>query len=397
MMVSRDSSCAFSGDENGASVSSIHLDNVLIGNEITTVEYLKMCFKPSYRMRRLKNKGALLVLVLNFLATSVYYYISELAPESYSYCSMCFKLILVPLGLVLVLAGWLADIQFGRYNVLFWSSLVMWLSNVLLVISLIIPQVVVEWHINYIHLIFLVFLGMGFGGFQVTVIKFGIDQLTDASSDEIVAYINWYSWSYVSSEIIQALVSECTVQQLEILTPFLLCLGVSVLICLLFLCNSILIKEPATKNPLRLIHNVLKYALKSKHPRLRSAFTYCEDEPPSRIDFGKSKYGGPFTIEQVEDVKTFFKLLGMLIIAGASFGITNDKTFMLHTLEAYGRRVLTSECSSRYFFTKTYYITIALLIPLNELVIHPLFHRCLSRINCYRKVFLGIAIHTAEG
>lgn len=144
MMVSRDSSCAFSGDENGASGSSVHLDNVLIGNEITIVEYLKMCFKPSYRMRRLKNKGALLVLVLNFLATSVYYYLSELSPERYSYCSTCFKLILVPLGLVLVLAGWLADVQLGRYNVLFWSSLIMWLSNVLLVISLIIPQVVVE-------------------------------------------------------------------------------------------------------------------------------------------------------------------------------------------------------------------------------------------------------------
>ena len=178
---------------------------------------------------------------------------------------------------------------------------------------------------------------MGYGGFQANVIKFGIDQLTNTSSDEIVAYINWYSWSYVSSEIFQALVSECTSQQLEILTPFLLCLGVSVLICLLFLCNSVLIKESATKNPFRLIYNVLKYASKSKHPRLRSAFTYCEDEPPSRIDFGKSKYGGPFTTEQVEDVKTFLKLLGILIITGASFGITNDKTFMLHTLEAYGR------------------------------------------------------------
>ena len=209
-------------------------------------------------------------------------------------------------------------------------------------------------------------------------------------------FINWYSWSYVSSEVIQAFVSECTSQQLKILMPFSLCLGLSVLIILLFLRNAVLIKEPVTQNPFKPIHNVLKYASKFKQPRLRSAFTYCEDDPPSRIDFGKSKYGGPFTTEQVEDVKTFFKLLGMVVIAGACFGITDDETFMQHTLEAFGNQILTSECYSQYFSTKIYYITIAILIPFNEFVIHPLFHRCLPKINCYWKIFLGIAIDTGK-
>ena len=127
-MASRDALCDFSGDENGASESSVHLNNIFVtSNEITAVEYLKMCFKPSYRMRRLKNKGALLVLALNFLVTCVYYYLSELSSESYinSYCSACVKLVLVPLGVVLTFAGWLADIRLGRYNVLYWSSLMM--------------------------------------------------------------------------------------------------------------------------------------------------------------------------------------------------------------------------------------------------------------------------------
>ncbi len=347
-------------------------------------------------MRKLKNKNALLVLVLNFLAMCVCHYLIELAPESYdSECGLCFKIILVPLGLVLTFSGWLADVRFGRYNVLYWSSLMMWLSSVLLVISLIITQVL-EWHANFLHIVFLVCLGMGYGGFQGSIIQFGIDQLVDASSDEIVSFVNWYSWSYISSEVIQALVSDCTSRQLKILTPFSLCLGLSVLIILLFLCNTVLIKEPVTQNPFRLIHNVLKYASKSKHPRLRSAFTYCEDDPPSRIDFGKSKYGGPFTIEQVEDVKTFFKLLGMVIIAGACFGITDDDTFVQHTLETFGSQVFVDECYSQYFFTKTYYITISLLIPLNQFVVHPLFHRCLPKISCYWKPILGMAMHTGK-
>ena len=399
-MESKSEVYAVSGNKNGVSESSVRLDGVLDSNEITTSEYLKICFKPSYRMRRLKNRGAILVLMLNFLATWVYYYLSELAPDRFSYCgAVCFNVaILVPL-VVLVFAGWLADIRFGRYNVLYWSSLTMWLSTTLLVVSQIIAQIV-DAHIpvlTYLDFIFLLPLGVGYGGFQANVIQFGIDQLIDAPSDEIVAYVNWYSWSYVSSGAIEPgpLVTKCASQQLELLTLFLLCLGLGVLIILLFLCNNVLVKEPVTRNPFRLLYNVLKYASKSKHPRLRSAFMYCEDDPPSRIDFGKSKYGGPFMTEQVEDVKTFFKLLGMVIIAGASFGMTNDKTFMRYTLEVYGSQVLSGECV-RYFFTKTYYITIALLIPLNELVIHPLFHRCLPRINCYWKVFIGIAIHTGR-
>ena len=45
----------------------------------------------------------------------------------------------------------------------------------------------------------------------------------------------------------------------------------------------------------------------------RSAFTYCEDNIPSRLDLDKEQYGGPFTTEQVEDVTTFFQLLLLLM------------------------------------------------------------------------------------
>ena len=45
------------------------------------------------------------------------------------------------------------------------------------------------------------------------------------------------------------------------------------------------------------------------------AFTYWEDELPSHIDFNKRKYRGPFTTEQVEDVKIFLRLLVIIAIA----------------------------------------------------------------------------------
>ena len=60
------------------------------------------------------------------------------------------------------------------------------------------------------------------------------------------------------------------------------------------------------------MYRVLKFATQNKYPVNRSAFTYWEEEIPSRIDLGKTKYGGPFTTEEVEDVKTFFRILTLL-------------------------------------------------------------------------------------
>ena len=70
---------------------------------------------------------------------------------------------------------------------------------------------------------------------------------------------------------------------------------------------------PQITNPIKLIAKVLNYARKNKYPRSRSALTYWENEVPSRLDLGKEKYGGPFSEEQVEDVKTVLRLIPMLV------------------------------------------------------------------------------------
>ncbi len=49
----------------------------------------------------------------------------------------------------------------------------------------------------------------------------------------------------------------------------------------------------------KLVYGVISFAIKHKKPIRRSAFTYCDDERPSRLDFAKQRYGGPFTTEQV--------------------------------------------------------------------------------------------------
>ena len=66
------------------------------------------------------------------------------------------------------------------------------------------------------------------------------------------------------------------------------------------------------ENPYSLIYHVLNYAKNHEHPVGRSALTYWENKIPSRIDLGKHKYGGPFTVDEVENVKTFFRLVKLL-------------------------------------------------------------------------------------
>ncbi len=105
-------------------------------------------------------------------------------------------------------------------------------------------------------------------------------------------------------------------QYFVFLDNLFICLNLSLVLVSLFCWNNFLIKEPISQNPFKQIYKVSKYALKHRYLTSRSAFTYAEEEAIGRIDFGKSKYGGPFTTEQVEDVKTFYRLLPVVVCGG---------------------------------------------------------------------------------
>ena len=127
-----------------------------------------------------------------------------------------------------------------------------------------------------------------------------------------------------------------------------------------------------TGNPIKLIFGVLNYARKTKYPRLRSAFTYIDEEQPSRLDFGKHKFGGPFTEEEVEDVKTVFRIIPLLVI-------------MLGPLfEIYAQFGLNGIPSTTELFRCIHdlklaisYVTYLVLIPAYRFILYPLFGKCI--------------------
>ena len=367
--------------------NSTETQSSVSSDSITVREQVRECFKPRYRPRSIKNKGAILVIVWGFLITSLYSNLFYFVSSTYS--KPVYTALIISFGLTIPFAGWLADVRFGRYKIISSSIWIMWISALLLTTGQLVLQSVSELNAVYFYkylIIFAIPLTIGFVAFQANIIQFGVDQLYDASSSEIKTFVMWYTWGFLSSGLIADTISMYASDKFKILALLLMCLNLTVAVSLNLIFNKVLIIEPVTRNPFKLVYDVIKYAVNNKSPRLRSAFTFCEDEKPSRIDFGKRKYGGPFTTEQVEDVKTLFRTIMVFLIMSALHGLSSDQS-----LGGSLRTIFVKEVtrSPSYIYSNFYTIATLVLIPLNEVFIHPLFNRCLPNLSAFRKFFIG--------
>ena len=188
---------------------------------------------------------------------------------------------------------------------------------------------------------------IGMGLFQANVIQLGLDQLISAPSDKLRSYIYWFvSLMYLPSSVILAALSAVTdlhsvtlnkqVFKALVLVIFFAPV-IPLLVSLLTACcckKHINIEPPFSELPAKLIYKVMKYAWKHKYPVRRSAFTYAER--PSRLDLGKNRYGGPFTTEEVEDVKSFWQVLMVLLSLFGVFMMDNFSGIAKQYVTYYG-------------------------------------------------------------
>lgn len=274
------------------------------------------------------------------------------------------------------LAGWLAAVHIGRYKVMCYSLWMMWIGTFGGSIGLIFFFSPLSYHLIW-YCVFIpavVLIAGGFAAFSVNALQFGVDQMPDGSVDDICCFIRWYTWAFFSGEGIASvgeLVLKCVDKHNEpyILLSLVPMVALSLAMCCSFLLGGWLTIEPKEQNPLKTVHQVLRFAVKHKRPIRRSAFTFCEDERPSRIDLAKTKYGGPFSTEQVEDVKTCLRVILVLICISLielprwsyTFSTTNFGS------ECYQHALLLSYSTP---------VFVMVTIPLYEALLHPFFRRC---------------------
>ena len=245
--------------------------------------------------------------------------------------------------LVYPLLGHIADVCLNRYRTIKWSFAHVIGGKIVVLISIIIGIVIMVttgWNLSlypYSLLIIIPFFGVllsivGVGLYESNIIQFGLDQLLEAPTSKLIVFIHWFYWaqnigSLISFYIFSGLDMssnyiipnyDLTQKVLKLLAISLFTIGLvvckdGITLFLLLLKKKYFYIERAGLNPFKSIHKVLKYSWKHKVPEHRSAFTYWEEDIPRRIDLGKNKYGGPFTNEEVEDTKTFLRIILLLL------------------------------------------------------------------------------------
>ena len=339
-----------------------------------------MVVRCSHRYRYVSSKGAILTLIWNalvcsFFVASTFDLLLNSVPHS-QYVNAAIHA--VNMIFFYPLAGWLADVYFGRYRVIRASVWIMWIGMLLVAGCLGVEYLISDIskvgndiiHFGIFPIVYLL-ENIGLAGFQPNIVPFGIDQLQGLASEQITAYVHWFVLTMYASKFVFLNPLSCLNSDLFYTLMAVICVAcLSVAISSDFLFRNHLIVEPESRNPLKIISQVLKYAFENKQPKRRSAITFCEDVKPSRIDFGKSKYGGPFSTELVEDVKTCLRILVFLVIMNfffiAAYGPQNAKLYLIRHLRSSG------SCYESRFLTNLRIYCNVTFIVVHELLLYPI-------------------------
>ena len=273
--------------------------------------------------------------------------------------------------------GWLSDTKIGRGNAIYLSLWLGWVGTLLQSISYCLQYnscgiTALIGRYGFSGVAF-VSISVSLGFMYANILPYGIDQMMNESSVKIRAFIHWFVWAYFSC---YTLVSTNTNYNDKYQTGVLIITMagftlVSISLCLHFHLQHRFEHIPIP-NPYKIVFKVLKYSIQNNHNRRqRSAFTYWGKEP-GRIDLAKERYGGSFTHEQVENVKTFFRILAVLAtlthLFMTSISLISMIAFLSQSFKNSDNGVQTS-----YTFLFIGYGGCLFFIPLFELVILPLF------------------------
>ena len=115
------------------------------------------------------------------------------------------------------LLGWLADVYFSRYKFVLFSFITIILATLLTIIT----SVLFIYFYEYQEIFIIAGIGVIIVSLELvsTAIQFGMDQMMEASSDQLSTFIHWYNWSCCIGQVISVYIlsgvleyfSHCTI------------------------------------------------------------------------------------------------------------------------------------------------------------------------------------------
>ena len=214
--------------------------------------------------------------------------------------------------------GFLADKYFGRAKVLICSWLLLFIIQCLFTMHVTMFESDSAQYLSGVGYVTITVVicaihAVGLAGVHVNLIPYGVDQLTGAFADELSSYFHWYYWCrYVGIFFVNTfntiLLSFVNAGFIHLIAT----VSCTIALVINLLGRGWFTKAGTIGNPISLIFRVLKYAATAKKSVERSAFSYDGRPEPSRLDLVKRTHFGCINDEKVEDVKIFFRILGIL-------------------------------------------------------------------------------------
>ena len=303
---------------------------------------------------------------------------------------------LIGMGSLLLIGGWLADAYFGRYKVICSGLWIMWIGSLVSAFSLVLAKLnTIYGHKGdrWVSFFSKLVMGSGFGLFQANIIQFGIDQLSEASSTEITSFITCYTLTLFISAFTMYFSAQCAPDYVGVLV-LTMCLTLA--LCTYFLFKHVLVKEQIIQNPLPLIWKVVRYTVKNRH--LQQRFSSFKDRSMlSNLDIAKTVYAGPFSSEQVEDVKAFFRVIIVIISCSlphsGTTSIDTVKDSLLPHLQNFPNASFSlSNCYRVLTLTHFSFTFTAVLVLLYLMIIQPIFHNCIPKVNITTKFIIALVL-----
>ena len=328
------------------------------------------------------------IMFMRYFGATLYSNVQQ-SQTSNSTANILFNIGYCMLFFLFSLLGLIADMWTGRYKIIVSGIFLCFFAWILSGVDFIIaaywpnnPLFFVIYALGYLSAV------VGYSGLRANIVQFNVDQLVGASADELSAIIYWHSINVPLALTLFEL-GRCSFHFFLLLSFVMMGVTVSLVLITHSFFKHWLETTPLIINPIRLIAKVLNYARKNKYPRNRSALTYWEEDYPSRLDLGKEKYGGPFTEEEVENVKTVLRMIPLMICI-VGFSCADEIYWSILK----GPNPNNSSFKTCFISNNTMmFVTPAFLLLIHQFFIYPCFNKYIPSM--LKRIGLGLVFALA--